>query len=267
MQVKSRNAHAAPFRAVLELFCSSKGPPTGPRFEQCVSTRNQKTNLFKVAMRFLCETSGSYVDIGGVLASEHSGLIHGMEVQEDQVILITCSIPIESEVLQCIKRYCESPGPPFLIELSDKQLVQLLVASDFLLLHGLLDLACKQLGTVLDACTVEEIRTRFQIPDDMPENEARALDADDEWLVEAPATEPAGRLSHAAREIYAASDEKADQLIEGLPDIVGRGMTENTQAALERVRDGADQAGDGTCALSTVRVPMGVRMRRTFNAR
>jgi hypothetical protein len=60
--------------------------------------------------------------------------------------------------------------------------MQLLAASDFLDVNGLLDLACKQLGTVLDACTIEEIRTRIHILDDIPANDARALDADDEWV-------------------------------------------------------------------------------------
>jgi hypothetical protein len=233
-------------------------------------------------MRLKCR--GEYVDIGGALARKHSGFIRSFEeanedqeifevANEDQEIEIACSIAIELEVLQCIKRYCESHGPPFPIQLSDAQLIQLLAAADYLDVEGLLDLACKQLGTVLDACTVEEIRTRFQIPVDMHAKEALdALDADDEWLMESPNTEPAGRLSDAAREMYAANDEATCQLIEGLPDVdEARGIsgnteaalervTENTEAALKRVRDGADQAGDGTCALRTVPAPMAVLM-------
>ena len=45
--------------------------------------------------------------------------------------------------------------------------MQLLVASDFLAIEGLLDLACKGFGTVLDECTAEEIRTHFKIPNDI----------------------------------------------------------------------------------------------------
>ena len=130
----------------------------------------------------------------------------------------------------------------FHITLSDEQLVQLLAASDFLAIAGLLDLACKEFGTVLDACTAEEIRTRFQIPNDITEDEAQALDAEDEWLTEKPNTQPAGRPP---REIYAAIDGNTEQLIQGLPEVMTRLMTENTQAALNRV-EGADRAGDGT---------------------
>ena len=65
-----------------------------------------------------------------------------------------------------------TPHASFHITLSHEQLVQLQVASDFIAIEGLLDLACKEFGTVLDACTAEEIRTRFQIPNDIAEDEA-----------------------------------------------------------------------------------------------
>jgi hypothetical protein len=205
-------------------------------------------------MRLVCGRSGASVEIGYALARE-SALINGsVEIfgaDEDDEIPVNCRIPVELEVLECIKSYCESRqphGPSFHIALSDEQLVQLLVASDFLAIEGLLDLACKEFGTVLDACTAEDIRTRFQISNDISEDEALALDAEDEWLTEKPNTEPAGRPP---REIYAAIDGNTEQLIQGLPEVMTRLMTENTQAALDRV-EGADRAGDGTrlCRLS-----------------
>ena len=197
-------------------------------------------------MRLVCGRSGASVEIGGAPARE-SALILGLEAEEDDEIPVNCRISIELEVLQCIKSYCESRpphGPSFHITLNDEQLVQQLVASDFLAIEGLLDLACKEFGTVLDACTVEEIRTRFQIPNGIAEDEALALDAEDEWLTEKPNTEPAGRPP---REIYAAIDGNTEQLIQGLPEVLTRLMTEHTQAALDRV-EGADRAGDGTRA-------------------
>ena len=217
-----------------------------------------KTNVLVVRMRLVCGRSGASVEIGYALARE-SALINGsVEIfgaEEDDEIPVNCRIPVELEVLQCIKSYCESRqphGPSFHIALSDEQLVQLLVASDFLAIEGLLDLACKEFGTVLDACTAEEIRTRFHIPNDIAEDEAQALDAEDEWLTEKPNTELAGRPP---REIYAAIDGNTEQLIQGLPEVMTRLMTENTQAALNRV-EGAGRAGDGTracvgCPLAT----------------
>ena len=213
-------------------------------------------------MRLVCGRSGASVEIGGALvftlARESpliSGLVEIFEAKGDDEIPVNCRIPVEPEALQCIKSYCESRqphGPSFHITLGDEQLVQLLVASDFLGIEGLLDLACKEFGTVLDACTAEEIRTRFQIPNDIADDEALALDAENEWLTEKPNTEPAGRP---AREIYAAIDGNTEQLIQGLPEVMTRLMTENTQAALNRV-EVADRAGDGTracvgCPLAT----------------
>jgi hypothetical protein len=92
--------------------------------------------------------------------------------------------------------------------------VQLLVASDFIAIDRRAARPCVRNSalswTVLDACTAEEIRTRSQIPNDIAEDEAQALDAEDEWLTEKPNTEPAGRPP---REIYAAIDGNTEQLI------------------------------------------------------
>ena len=222
-------------------------------------------------MRLACATSGASVEIGGALARAHSAVIRGMwdDEEEDVHFPFKCSTPIDSEVLQLIKSYCESHqphGPPFSMDLSDTRLVQLLDAANALDIEGLLDLGCKELARILDECTVEEIRTRFQLPNDMPVDEVRALDAEDEWLTEKPNAEPAGRLSHAGREIDAATEEIFAQLIEGLPEPPGRTLTESTQAAINRVlessvvAEGAIREGRAStraCAL------MVVRMRRT----
>ena len=73
------------------------------------------------------------------------------------------------------------------VEVEDEVLFHLILAANFLDIKDLLDLTCKTVAEYIKQCkTPEEIRLRFNIPNDFTPEEEEEVRKENAWCEEAP---------------------------------------------------------------------------------
>ena len=132
--------------------------------------------------------------------------------------------------LEHVKMFCQAQepcGPQFCIQLGDEGLVQLMAAAYYLGMDVLLEEACKKVGSTLSNCSVEEIRERFHLTNDISPDELVALQAEEEWL------EDCTDAGTDRDELYEVTADAVDQSIEQLPQ--AREVTDKSREVMLKV--------------------------------
>mmetsp|Transcript_36346 Transcript_36346/g.81936 ORF Transcript_36346/g.81936 Transcript_36346/m.81936 type:complete len:169 (-) Transcript_36346:166-672(-) len=124
----------------------------------------------------------------------------GTEDQTDPVPLMdrSCSANVLEKVLEYLKKHHDfdksnasqedkDAWDKKYVEVEDEVLFHLILAANFLDIKDLLDLTCKTVAEYIKQCkTPEEIRLRFNIPNDFTPEEEEEVRKENAWCEEAP---------------------------------------------------------------------------------
>jgi len=124
----------------------------------------------------------------------------GSEEQLDPVPLMdrSCVANVLEKVLEYLKKHHEfdktsasqedrEAWDKKYVEVEDEVLFHLILAANFLDIKDLLDLTCKTVAEYIKQCkTPEEIRLRFNIPNDFTPEEEEEVRKENAWCEEAP---------------------------------------------------------------------------------
>ncbi|KAI9188851.1 Eukaryotic peptide chain release factor GTP-binding subunit [Blastocladiella emersonii ATCC 22665] len=88
----------------------------------------------------------------------------------------------EYEAIEALRQAPVSDWDTKFMDIPQSDIIELTLAANYLEIKPLLDLACKMLARMLDACkTEEEIREKFNLPDDLTEEEKVKIRAEFAW--------------------------------------------------------------------------------------